>query len=293
MAEIHGLLERFFERAASMRVAVVGETIIDAFVPVDYAGQSMKSFCSVLALRGEVAEQQGGAAAIAGHLRDFVAAVEMRTNTGREIVKTRYVDRHDGKKHIEINRFDTHEFPGIEVDTGDHDAVLVADFGHGYCDRLVINDGFHLMCQTNSDNFGFNRVSKWKHQHKRSVTLDLREGSLQLNRKLEPDEASVRELHGYELHADHLFMTCGAEGALYTDGEVFLRQAAVPSQVVDTIGAGDCFYAFAALGSAMGWPPGEIMSVAALAASLATTWLCNERVVTRQGLIEHADRQLS
>ena len=40
------------------------------------------------------------------------------------------------------------------------------------------------MCQTNSNNFGFNRLSKWKSYKKQSVCLDLREASLQINERI-------------------------------------------------------------------------------------------------------------
>ena len=38
---------RFIAAASQLRVAVVGETIIDEFVEVTYEGHSMKSFCPV------------------------------------------------------------------------------------------------------------------------------------------------------------------------------------------------------------------------------------------------------
>lgn len=282
----------FISRVAGLRVAVIGETIIDEFIEVVYEGHSMKSFCPVFRLdeRNPKLVQQGGAAAIAGHLRDFVKHVELISNTNNEIVKTRYIDAFDKKKHVEINRFDNKNFPALTIDTKDYDVVIVADFGHGFCSKLTINDGFHLMCQTNSNNFGFNRVSKWKKLRKKSVTLDLREASLQMNRSIaggaDPD---ILELYGYELNTDHMFVTLGSNGSLFTDGKKIVRQPSYKSRIVDTIGAGDTYYSFCCLLSHLGGTIQDI-AVPSLAASLSTTWLCNERSVTRESLLSYADQ---
>lgn len=285
-------VEDFIQNVQGLRVAIVGETISDEFVEVVYEGPSMKSFCPVFKLveGKKINVQQGGAAAIAGHLRDFVKHVELISNTQNEIVKTRYIDSDDKKKHVEINRIDNSGFGEIEIDTKDYDVVIVADFGHGFCDKLKINDGFHLMCQTNSNNFGFNRMSKWKNLRKKSVTMDLREASLQMNRKItSTSEKEIARLFNYEINADHMFITLGSKGSLYTNGEQIVHQTSYKSEIVDTIGAGDTFYAFCTMLSAVN-PNLKNITVPALAASLSTTWLCNEKSVTRQSILNYADQ---
>ena len=168
-------LELFFEEIKNLNVLVVGETIVDEFIDVSYEGQSMKSICPVFKLEGAKIIQQGGAQAIANHIYDFVKHVNVFTNTNSEIVKTRYVDVSDKKKHV--------------------------DFGHGFCDKLSITDGFHLMCQTNSNNFGFNRISKWKNLKKKSACIDLREASLQVNERISnPNQQDIIDIFNYELN---------------------------------------------------------------------------------------------
>ncbi|HXC04049.1 MAG TPA: PfkB family carbohydrate kinase [Bacteroidia bacterium] len=283
-------VEEFIRRAASLRVAVIGETIIDEFMEVVYEGHSIKSACPVYKLSGNDRQsQQGGAAAIAGHLKDFVKSVELITNTRNEIVKTRYVDSFDKKKHVEINKFDSLGFGALHIDTRAYDVCIVADFGHGFCNKLDINDGFHLNCQTNSNNFGFNRLSKWKKYRKKSVSLDLREASLQMNRNITDSNADIQELFNYEMNSESVFLTLGGKGSVYTNGKALLRQEAYPSSIVDTIGAGDTYFSFACLLAALGQPVADL-AIPSLAASLSTTWLCNERSVTKQSLTEYANR---
>lgn len=282
-------IHNFIDLVKNLRVLVVGETIIDEFIEVSYEGQSMKSICPVFKLEGDKTIQFGGAAAIAHHLQDFVKSVEVVTNTNKEIVKTRYIDITDKKKHVELNKFESTHFPEIHIDTKNYDVVIVADFGHSYCDKLIINDGFHLMCQTNSNNFGFNRISKWKNHKKKSACIDLREASLQVNKRISnPTEKHILEIYNYELKSENLFVTTGKSGAFYTDGNTVLNQPSFKSEIVDTIGAGDTFFAFASLASHLRNKIEDVLLVPSLAASLSTTWLCNEKSVTKKGLLDHA-----
>jgi bifunctional ADP-heptose synthase (sugar kinase/adenylyltransferase) len=286
-------LESFFEHAKNLSVVVIGETILDEFVDVSYEGRSMKSICPVFKLEGTKTIQQGGALAIANHLYDFVKKVDVITNTENEIVKTRYVDISDKKKHVEINKFDTKNFKEIKVDTKKYDVVIVADFGHGFCDKLQINDGFHLMCQTNSNNFGFNRISKWKNHKKKSACIDLREASLQINKRItNPSEQDILEIFNYELNTQHLFVTTGKQGSTYTNDNTFQHRQSFKTEIVDTIGAGDTFFAFAAICSALDDKIEDKLLIPSLAASLSTTWFCNEKSVNKQLLYEHATKYL-
>jgi len=282
------VINKFIDDVKGLRVALIGETIIDEFVYVNYEGHSMKSACPVYKLTDKDKQiQQGGTAAIANHLKDFVKEVTLITNTNNEIVKTRYIDAFDSKKHVEINKFDDSKFGEIKIDTKDYDMVLVADFGHGFCNNLKINDGFHLMCQTNSNNFGFNRISKWRTHHKRSVSLDLREASLQMNKNIENNNNDIMELYNYEINSDILYVTLGSKGSAFCNGKTVGHQAGYPSKIVDTIGAGDTFLAFACL-QASAQKNIEELIVPSLAASLSTTWLCNEKSVTKNLLKEYA-----
>ncbi|WP_066755472.1 PfkB family carbohydrate kinase [Crocinitomix algicola] len=287
-------LAQFVQKAKSLNVLIIGETIIDEFVEVIYQGQSMKSFCPVFQFTdGKKDVQIGGSGAIANHLKDFVAKVDLITNTENEIVKTRFVDKDGKKKHIEFNKIDNKNFGPIKVNSKDYDVVIVADFGHGFCDQLEIEDGFHLMCQTNSYNFGFNRLSKWKKHIKKSVCLDLREASLQINKKMKScSEQEALEIYNYELNTQHLFITLGGDGAMYTNGKSVSTHPVIKSKIVDTIGAGDTFFAFACLMSHLEFDDADKLTIPSLAASLSTTWLCNEQEVTQDKLMEYGNQKL-
>ncbi len=278
------VLNEFIKKAKDLTVAVVGETIRDEFVFVSYEGPSMKSLCPALKLTGRTEIQQGGALAIANHLKDFVKKVDIISNEPSDIVKTRYVDSNDLKKHVEINKFEIDPHKKISVDTSKYDVVIVADFGHGFLDNIEIGDGFHLMCQTNSNNFGFNRISKWKHARKTSVCIDLREANLQMNKKADfSKREEIEQLYNYELNTKNLFVTLGSKGSIFYNGEEVIQHDSYKSIISDTIGAGDTFFGFVSVASKI-MAQEDILIVPSLAASLSTTWLGNANSVTKDKL---------
>lgn len=289
-----GNIARFLDEAKDLKVLVVGESILDEFIKVRYEGHSMKSFCPVFKVdETQTADQQeGGALAIANHLKEFVSAVDLISNKPEEIRKTRYIDVNSAQKHVEVNTFSAKPYAS-DIHYDAYDVVIIADFGHGFCDELQIPDGAHLMCQTNSNNFGFNRVSKWKQVKKRSVCIDLREASLQMNEKVDlrtPED--LNRLYNYELNTEDLYVTLGRTGVIYTNGEVIEQHPAYKTNVVDTIGAGDAFFAFASVMSHLQWPAFERLSIPSMAASLTTTWLANEKHITKEELVKHATELL-
>lgn len=285
-------IKKFTDLVKNYEVLVIGETIVDEFVPVSYEGNSMKSNCPVLKYNGSPNIQEGGATAIANHLKDFVKNVDLISNPLGTIVKTRFYDPFDNRKHVEINKFDKVNYGQIPIIDKKYDLIIVADFGHGYCDNLVLETPFCLMTQTNSNNFGFNRVSKWKKHEKLMTCLDLREASLQMNRHFNSaNESMLNEIYNYELNSKYLFVTTGKTGSFFYDGTNAIQQPVFESQIVDTIGAGDTFFSFASLISTLP-DVKEYLFLPGLAASLSTTWLCNENSVNKTNLIEHATKYI-
>ncbi len=283
-------IKEYCQLVEDFNVLVVGETIIDEFIPVSYEGNSMKSNCPVLRYEGEVMIQEGGASAIYNHIKDFVANVDLISNPKGTIVKTRFYDPFDNRKHVEINKFNKNQYGVIPNILKKYDLIIVADFGHGYLNSLVIGQPFCLMTQTNSNNFGFNRVSKWKNQRKLMTCLDLREASLQMNKHYySASKEMMQEIYNYELNSEYLFVTTGKTGSAFTDGKKVTEQPVYKTDIVDTIGAGDTFFTFASLASCLPQKE-EYLFLPGLAASLSTTWLCNEYSVTKDNLLKHASK---
>jgi sugar/nucleoside kinase (ribokinase family) len=107
------------------------------------------------------------------------------------------------------------------------------------------------------------------------------------------DDADAFEIFNYELDTELMYITLGAKGALLTNGKKVVRHEVIKSDVVDTIGAGDTFFAFAALMAHLDLDLEHKLKIPSLAASLSTTWLCNEQSVTKEKLLQHVDSVIS
>lgn len=139
------------------------------------------------------------------------------------------------------------------------DAVLLLDFGHGLMQRelrdLVQSEAkfLALNCQTNSNNHGFNIISR-QYQRADAVTLDEQELML----------ASGHRYLDYPLELERLRDQLGASYAWLTRGPVQTLGLLADQppctcpplevEVIDTIGAGDAFFSVAALSAAQKLP---------------------------------------
>lgn len=164
----------YLESLRSLRVLVVGEAILDEYVYCDVIGKSTKE--PILALRHNSIEQYaGGALAIANHVADFCAGVELISYLGalnpREefvrrnlkpgveaqfvykrgsptIVKRRFVEQYLVTKLMELYEIDDSPLDdeaemGLQAILGPAleraDLVIVADFGHGMISRHTVD----------------------------------------------------------------------------------------------------------------------------------------------------------
>jgi sugar/nucleoside kinase (ribokinase family) len=87
--------------------------------------------------------------------------------------------------------------------------------------------------------------------------------------KLREEEAADLVREAAALGARWALATRGGDGALLSDGHRLWRQAAIPSQVVDTLGAGDAFLGTFLTGLLGGGGPEKALHEAAGAAALA------------------------
>lgn len=176
------------------------------------------------------------------------------------------------------------------------DVVVLCDFGHGLIDRktkeLIEKNARFLVinCQTNSSNLGQNLITKYTRAD--AFSLDDRELKLAFSDYNESLEQSFirlsNHLHGCGWH------TCGSRGAEVIDEhEHIMRCPAFDAQVKDTIGAGDAFFAVAALcaGARMPWELGTFMGN--IAGSLAAGIVGNAQPVEKVNVLKYASTLLN
>ncbi len=252
-------LEPVFDNMQKMRVAVIGETIVDKYIKVETLGVANKY--PVLSTK-YVSERSdfGGAYAIYLQTKEFCDAVDLYSSNNflsHDVTKVRYVDVHKGNKLFEINE-GLGVQPGNLPDLSNYDLVLICDFGHGaFTDEVIqqissCNTKFiALMCQCNTANQHSNFIKKYNNIGVQYIVLNRKEG-ISNSHDSDPDNAIylLRDL----MHCD-ICITLGQQGAMMlTDGGLF-RCPSVHTSIVDTIGCGDAFFLTSSLARVSGCDP--------------------------------------
>lgn len=91
--------------------------------------------------------------------------------------------------------------------------------------------------------------------------------------ELSSSEISTIQTKVLEAGAKWVLMTRGREGAILCNKEMSYEVPAAPSQVADTLGAGDTFITRTLIGLLRGDPPEEILHASALAAAHTCSYL--------------------
>lgn len=183
------------------------------------------------------------------------------------IIKQRFVEpNHEGKelsKLFSVNYLDANPptpdlveplLQKLKNIISNYDLVVVADFGHGVMAesvrRLVESKAkfMALNCQTNSNNHGFNIISR-QYQRTDCFSLDEQELLLSCAQRHIDFTSELKKLQ-HQLQARYVWLT---RGSIETIG---LKEKEAPSVIipienraVDTVGAGDAFFAMASLGA--------------------------------------------
>lgn len=310
------LIKDLVQRMENLDVSVVGEPILDIYRFCDPQGVSSKSpSLSVKYSREE--KYNGGSFAIINHVSSFVKSATLYTNNkttfeqhkilannvlvkhghkGIDVVeKIRYISEEKGQRLLEVTKMNENTWHNFTLDEKrefiDHifynnksDLMLMCDFGHGFFDEEVIrmSEGFKgykaLNCQTNSSNFGFNPFTKFNNFD--YLSIDLREARVAYHNKNSCAEALFgRMCRDYSNRS--ISMTLGPKGAFfYQKGAVFASPT-FADQIVDTIGAGDAYYAITALLNSVRAPSQFIPFLGNVFAGLKTKIIGNKQAVSK------------
>ncbi len=172
-----------------------------------------------------------------------------------------------------------------------YDLIVVADFGHGIMSdrvrRLVESKAnfMALNCQTNSNNHGFNIIS---HQYRRADCFSLDQQELLLScAQQHVDFGKELEKLKKKLGATYAWLT---RGSIETIG---LKSHEPPSiitpfenRVVDTVGAGDAFYAVTALAACQKLSSQLTTFIGQLAGAQAVRIVGNSTPISKAGLLK-------
>lgn len=279
------LLE-LIERVRPMRVLMVGDTIIDEYEYVEGLGKASKeniiatrskgreifaggviaaanhvaSFCAeveVITTFGELDDY--GDIALTG-LKPNVRVTALRREGAPTTRKTRFVEVAYTRKLFEVYTFD--DTPcGISLETeinkliekkaAAYDLTIVTDFGHGLIAPSTIRTMqthsrfLAVNAQTNAGNQGFNLVTKYPRAD--YICIDGNEARLAVSDKFGEIAVIAGKTLPERIDCKRLIVTGGLHGCVTYDAAVGTRRIPVFTRtVVDTVGAGDAFFAISA-----------------------------------------------
>ena len=261
------------------RVLFVGDTIIDEYHYVTALGKSPKEHLIPVQYKSREVFS-GGVRAAAKHARSFCARVDI-TSAGPITRKVRIVDSTYLRKLFEIHYTDGHSSDYTLA--SDHDVTVVTDFGHGAIKDTSFEGHKFLAvnAQTNSANIGFNLITKYPRAD--YIVIDEPEARLAAADRDSPIEDVIRRLA--EGRCPKMVVTLGTGGAVGYDG-TFHRMPALTNRVLDTLGAGDAFFAVTAPMARTG-DMADLLLIGNAAGAMKCEIVGHRESVTKEALISY------
>ena len=206
---------------------------------------------------------------------------------GKELSKlfsVNYIDADPPPREIQDRVAET-----IRREIASADAVLLLDFGHGMMQaaiRDLVQESAPLLalnCQTNSNNHGFNIISR-QYRRADAFALDEPEMMLSVGHRHLNHEAELRSLQE-KFKARYAWLTRGSVQTIgLRENEVCLCPP-LENEVIDTIGAGDAFFSVAALSVARNLPVGMATFLGQLAGAQAVRIVGNQHPISKAILV--------
>jgi bifunctional ADP-heptose synthase (sugar kinase/adenylyltransferase) len=322
---------RHVDSLRPLKVALIGESILDEYVYCDALGKSGKE--PVLAMRYLSRERHaGGALAIANHLADFCQTIDLFTYLGANdsqeetvrdhlprnvfptfiyksdsptIIKRRFVDAYSRSKMFAVYDLNDEALgpteeaalcAAVEARIGDCDLVIVADFGHG----LITEPLVELLCEKApflAVNTQLNAANMGYHtisKYRRADFVSIHEGEIRLDsRSRNGDLRLLMRNLADQLSCRTVMVTRGKYGSLmYHHHDGFVACPAFATKIVDRVGAGDAVFALASLGAARGVPSDLLSFLGNVVGAQAVTIVGNRASVDRQRLTPALDALL-
>jgi rfaE bifunctional protein nucleotidyltransferase chain/domain len=281
-----------FGMADKLRIAFVGETIIDEYRYVKPLAKPSKEF--ILATVAVTEERfEGGVMAAAKHGDWPNKCVSTRDEV---ITKTRFVDADFSRKLFEVYSKQNIEYiPDIWLteEVAEADLVIVFDFGHNFLhdhDRKLLSQSKFLAVtsQSNAGNWGFNSVKKYTHAD--YVCVDEPEARMAIGDQNGPLLGTMTKLSQHT-KAKTVTVTRGRYGST-TYSPSLGPPREVPAFVdsgFDTMGAGDAFLSVAAPLIAVGLETEMAAFAGNVAGGLKTAILGHRQHVGRNDIIKNLE----
>jgi bifunctional ADP-heptose synthase (sugar kinase/adenylyltransferase) len=320
----HDIVE-VFNQLKDLKILLVGDGIIDEYHYCVSMGKSAKAHLVVNQYTTHEVFA-GGAFAIANHLGAFCDDIHLVTLLGAEktresfisknlrpnvstkffyrekgptVTKRRYINEYLNQKLFEIHFIDDENISRectsevteyLEQTIPEYDLVLVSDFGHGFISEKIIrrieslSKKYAVNTQTNAANRGFNLITRYRDPF--YVCLDESECRLAAQERHKDVEDIVVNIKG-AINADNMIVTLGKKGSIGVNNQNKINRTPIfSSKVIDTIGAGDAFFAYTAPCFALAFSLDIVSFVGNAVGAIAVQIPGNKKSVEKHELLE-------
>jgi rfaE bifunctional protein nucleotidyltransferase chain/domain len=314
------------EAVSNYKVLVVGDAIIDDYQYVTPLGKSPKEnmiatlyqsretfaggaiaaanhaagFCKQVDIITVLGENENYEELIRSSLRPNVNMTAVMRPSAPTTRKTRFVESYSLRKLFEVYSMDDTPLPAavkaelhrvLGERLADYDAVIVNDFGHG----MLRDDTLNLLAeksrflgvnaQSNSANLGYNFITKYPRAD--YLCIDSAEAHLAAGDKHLDLSEIVKDRLPTAVNCPKVIVTRGKYGCLTREGDgTLVGVPALTSTIVDTVGAGDAFFAVTAPMVAAGARMGDIGFIGNAAGALKVGIVGHRSAVDKAALIK-------
>jgi rfaE bifunctional protein kinase chain/domain/rfaE bifunctional protein nucleotidyltransferase chain/domain len=229
-------------------------------------------------------------------IRDNIKTTFFNRKHAPTIRKTRYIEKSEKSKLFEISHMNDDYLEKdleksfikhLETTIADYDMVLIADFGHGLItpsiqDTIIKHSKYTAVnAQTNSANFGFNFITKFKNID--YISIDERELRLPYRAKFGDIEPLLTKV-SHDTNCKRINITLGKSGSIYYEHGKTYYVPIFSTNVVDSVGAGDAVLAITSLLSYKNVNPKLIPFVGNVVGSLAVKTMGNKEPINPMDL---------
>lgn len=317
-------ITHLLDKMSSLRVCVIGDTIIDEYQYCQAIGKSSKDPTLVVKYQSHELFA-GGVLAVANHVANFSDHVDMfsvlgdhdrhekfiRTQLNDKIapyfytqagapttLKRRIVDGYAFNKLFEVYVMDD---SGLSQQTNDqlcadlkakldsYDVIIVADFGHGAISsatrELLVEHSPFLAVNTQANAGNRGFHTISKYHDFDFACIAGHELSLEIR---DMSLSNLRDsMHSTlsRLNGDQMIVTLGRSGcASCTLDGAYLQVPSFAEKVVDRVGAGDAFFAVTSMAAALGVSQEILALLGNVVGSLAVEIIGNKKPIDKQAV---------
>ncbi len=223
--------------------------------------------------------------------RKFFYRSDSPTNT-----KRRYLDKYLNTKLFEVtfmndkfidSALENEIISYLKQNIDNYDLVLICDFGHGFISpglqKYLQDSGKYLSinAQTNSNNFGFNYITKYRNAG--YISIDEKELRLPFGDNYGKLETLIEKLSEIT-NCNDITITLGQAGStLYSNGKYY-SSPAFANSVKDSVGAGDAVLSITSLLAYSKAPADLIPFIGNCMGTIAVNIIGNEHPVYKKDL---------